>query len=182
MIDVQSVSARQLVSALAATMGLLAVMACGQGAEPPAAPEAEPPPAQPSAPTSWLQGTTDERFEVVTRPLRGLDMAMVEIGYRYQELSRAGESENLDYAAYQVNKIRQSLENALQRRPRREASAREIFMPTFDAMTDAAASNDRSQFEAQLTEFTASCNRCHVAEGVFSFVVIPPAARTAPIQ
>ena len=111
MIEVQSVSARQLVSALAATMELLAVMACGQGAELPAAPEAEPPPAQPSGPTSWLQGTTDERFEIVTRHLRGLDMAMVEIGYLYQELSRAGESENWDYAAYQVNKIRQSLEN-----------------------------------------------------------------------
>ena len=156
--------------------------ACGPGPEPAAPQEPDPAPAPTSTSNSWLQGTTDERFETVTRHLRGLDMAMVEIGYRYQELYRAGQSENWDYATYQANKIRQSLQNALQRRPRREASALEYFMPALAAMTDAVGAHDRSRFDAQFVTLTESCNRCHVAEAAPSFVVIPPAGRTTPIQ
>ena len=165
-----------------ALIGLAALTAaCGQGPEP-VSQESVPESAPASTSNSWLQGTTDERFEIVTRHLRGLDMAMVEIGYRYQELYRAGQSENWDYATYQVNKIRQSLQNALQRRPRREASAQEYFMPSLAAMTDAVAAHDRSRFDEQFVAFTESCNQCHVAEAVPSFVVIPPEGRTTPIQ
>ena len=156
--------------------------ACGPGPEPAAPQEPDPAPDPTSTSNSWLQGTTDERFETVTRHLRGLDMAMVEIGYRYQELYRAGQSENWDYATYQANKIRQSLQNALQRRPRRDASALEYFMPALAAMTDAVGAHDRSRFDAQFVTLTESCNRCHVAEAVPSFIVIPPEGRTPPIQ
>jgi hypothetical protein len=37
-------------------------------------------------PDGWLKGTTDERLDVVAEQLRGFDMAMVEVGYRFTEL------------------------------------------------------------------------------------------------
>ncbi len=46
----------------------------------------------------WLTGDTREKLETITNHLRGFDMAMVETGYRYNELYWAGEDENWDYA------------------------------------------------------------------------------------
>ncbi len=131
---------------------------------------------------SWLQGTADERFNTVTKHLRGLDMAMVEIGYRYQELYRAGSAGNWPYATYQANKIRQSLANALERRPKRAASTDEYFFPVLDVMNDVLSRQDSEQFTSSFTALTNSCNACHVAEGVPSFVVVPPEYRTSPIE
>ena len=41
--------------------------------------------------TDWLTGSPDEKFAQIERHLRGLDMSMTEIGYRYDELMQAGE-------------------------------------------------------------------------------------------
>jgi hypothetical protein len=38
---------------------------------------------QPVGEGGWLQGNTNEKFEVVARQLRGFDLAMVETGYRF---------------------------------------------------------------------------------------------------
>ena len=101
----QTKRSRLRVAHVVSLIGTCAVLAaCGPGTELAAPQEQEPAPAHASTSNSWLQGTTDERFEIVTRHLRGLDMAMIEIGYRYQELYRAGQSENWDYATYQVDK------------------------------------------------------------------------------
>jgi hypothetical protein len=56
------------------------------------------PQASPNA--GWLKGTADEKFLAVERHLRGLDVAMAEIGYRYGELLRAGKTRNWEYAQY----------------------------------------------------------------------------------
>ena len=131
---------------------------------------------------TWLQGSTDERFDTVTKHLRGLDMAMVEIGYRYQELYRAGSGGNWPYANYQVNKIRQSLANALERRPKRAPSTDEYFLPVLDVMNEVVAKQDSEQFAVSFIDLTNACNSCHEAEAVPSFVVVPPEHRTSPIE
>ncbi len=53
----------------------------------------------------WLKGTTDERLDVVAGQLRGFDIAMVEVGYRFTELYFAGEERNWAYAKYHAEKI-----------------------------------------------------------------------------
>jgi hypothetical protein len=77
----------------------------------------------PSGEGGWLRGGPGERFDTVARHLRGFDVAMVETGHRYVELYRAGQDENWGYAGYQVKKIRTAVENGLERRPTRAASA-----------------------------------------------------------
>src|SRR3989338_3032980 len=72
----------------------------------------------------WLSnGSYDERFEKVSKHLRGFDMAMAETGYRYVELFWAGRDQNFDYAKYQIEKIEVAIKNGLERRPKRAASA-----------------------------------------------------------
>ena len=46
----------------------------------------QPPAASASGEGGWLAGTVDAKFDTVAKQLRGFDMAMVETGYRYNEL------------------------------------------------------------------------------------------------
>lgn len=79
---------------------------------------------------AWLSGTVNERFDAVARHLRGFDMAMVEVGYRYTELYWAGQDGNWPYATYQLDKIETAMANGLERRPKRAASAKMLAAGT----------------------------------------------------
>jgi len=111
--------------------------------------------------------------------LRGLDVAMVELSYRYDELYWAGTDGNWEYAGYQAGKMRLALDNALERRPKRQASTAEIFFPALERVESAIAARDRKKFPAAFEAMTASCNACHAAEGVPTFRVAPPDDRTS---
>jgi hypothetical protein len=71
-------------------------------------------------PEGWLKGSANEKFVTVARQLRGFDVTMVEVGYRYQELYWAGIDENWDYARYQIEKMETTLKDGFARRPKRE--------------------------------------------------------------
>ena len=129
-----------------------------------------------------IRGNSDARWTAVARHLRGLDVAMVEIGYRYQELYWSGVDSNWEYAEYQLKKIDLALENALERRPKRRASAQAIFVPSLGELRQAIALRQRSRFEGSFSAMTAACNSCHVAEGVASFHVRLPTDRQASIR
>ena len=116
----------------------------------------------------------DPRFQTVARHLRGLDMAMVEIGYRYQEVYRGSQQQNWPYVVYQVTKIGLALNNALERRPKRSASAHALFFPELERFAGLVDAQDEAAAGAGFDALTASCNACHQAEGVASFVVTPP--------
>ena len=132
--------------------------------------------------SSWIEGNSDARWSTVERHLRGLDVAMVEIGYRYQELYWAGVDGNWPFADYQLTKIKLALENALARRPKRRPSSRALFLPSWDEMKRALATQERGVFDDAFAELTAACNSCHVAEGVPSFRVAVPSDRPSPIR
>ena len=53
----------------------------------------------------WIKGNEQKKLETIENQFRGFDMAMVETGYRYQELYWAGQDENWEYADYQLEKI-----------------------------------------------------------------------------
>jgi len=134
------------------------------------------------AKNGWIHGDSSQRWQTVEKQLRGLDVAMVEIGYRYQEFYWAGMDSNWEYADYQLTKMKLSLENALERRPKRRPSAEELFLPSLDEMKRAVATRQRGAFEESFGGLTAGCNSCHVAEGVASFRVERPADRQSPIR
>jgi hypothetical protein len=132
--------------------------------------------------SAWIRGDSHERWTTVEKHLRGLDVAMVEIGYRYQELYWAGVDSNWAYADYQAKKIALALENALERRPKRRASAETLFLPSLGEIKQAIGLKEGAAFEETFAAMSAGCNSCHAAEGVASFHVEPPTDRQSLIR
>ena len=130
----------------------------------------------------WISGNSIQRWTTVAEQLRGMDVAMVEVDYRYQELYWAGEDLNWTYADYQQTKIGVALENALVRRPKRRVSAENLFLNSLAAMKVAVTRRETAGFEKAFTDLTAACNACHAAEGFPSFQVQYPTDRRSSIR
>lgn len=165
-----------LVPRIALAIAASALAACQAGAPGPDAPAVPPPPE-----AAWLlEGGPDERFARVARHLRGLDVAMMEIGYRYRELAWAGREVNFDYAAYQLGKIETALALAVERRPKRKASA-EVMAAAAAPVRQAITAKDGPAFATAFEGFTRACNACHRAEQVPFMVVAPPDLHLSPL-
>lgn len=137
---------------------------------------------EPVGSQDWLTGDTREKLETITNHLRGFDMAMVETGYRYNELYWAGEDENWNYARYQIEKIALAMDRGLERRPARAASAESFMNHAIPEMEDAIETEDSDEFKRAFDNFTRSCNACHGAEQVPHFNVKKPEMRASPIR
>jgi hypothetical protein len=140
-------------------------------------------PAQPHAgEQTWIEAGAGTEAEVLTRHLRGLDVAMVEIDYRFAETYHAGADGNWPYAEYQAAKLRLAMDLALERRPGRAASARAFFYPALERVQAAVAEQDGTAFMAGMTAFAESCSGCHIAEDVPTFgVAMPPQRRSSVV-
>ncbi|MCI0441707.1 hypothetical protein L0152_00650 [bacterium] len=137
---------------------------------------------QPSGEGGWLKGNDNQKFEQIAKHLRGFDMAMVETGHRYNELFWAGKDQNWEYAKYQIQKIRLAVENGLERRPKRAASAEtflKIVLPEVEKSIDA---KDATAFWNRFGALTSTCNACHASEKVTFVVVSEPEVRTSPVR
>ena len=137
---------------------------------------------QPSGAEGWLKGDENMKFETVAKQLRGFDMAMIETGYRYQELYWAGKDENWEYATYQVEKIKVAIENGLERRPKRAASAQDFLNIALPEIGKAIANKDTIQFKQAFTALTANCLACHALEKVSFVTVKTPVERQSPVR
>lgn len=131
---------------------------------------------------SWIKGSENEQIETIERQFRGFDLAMVETGYRYQELYWAGKDRNWEYANYQLEKIRLAIENGLQRRPKRAQSAQHFLNVVLPEMEKAVERQDSAVFNSGFRMMTANCNACHAMEKVTYFTVKTPISRQSPIR
>jgi putative heme-binding domain-containing protein len=136
------------------------------------------PPPKPSS--SWLTGSGDEKFAAIERHLRGWDVSMAEIGYRYAELVSAGKTRNWEYAQYQAEKIDLSLRLAVERRPKRAKSARPFLDESLPEVVKAIKTKDGPTLDAALDGLRTGCIQCHRAENVLYmgtlFATIQPTA------
>jgi hypothetical protein len=132
--------------------------------------------------STWLSRDPDEQQVQLERQLRGFDVAMMETGYRYVELYWAGRDANWDAAAYHVGKIRLAIENGLERRPKRAASAQPFLAGPLAATEAAIAARDPKLFAERFESLTAGCNACHAMEKVAFFEVRPPDHRISPLR
>jgi hypothetical protein len=130
----------------------------------------------------WIRGSEEEKFKLVSKHLRGFDSTMVEVGYRYTELFWAGRDENWEFAAYQLDKIRHTIDLGTERRPKRAASAENFMTNTVPMMSEAIAKKDSALFEARFKQLTLSCNMCHSMEKMPFVQVHPPEQRHSPVQ
>jgi hypothetical protein len=130
----------------------------------------------------WVQGNTQQQIKTIEKHFRGLDVAMIEIDYRYRELFWAGKDQNWDYGLYQVDKIKLSLENALERRPKRAASAQHFLQTVLPQIKTSFEGMDTAVFKKDFEMLTLNCNSCHIAEKVPHFNVQPPVERFSSIR
>lgn len=130
----------------------------------------------------WISGTKTEQLKTIEKHLRGFDIAMIEVDYRYQGLYWAGKDNNWDYANYQLDKIKLTIENALQRRPKRANSAENFLQNVLPEMKKSLESKDTAIFNKTFEILTLNCNGCHAAEQVPFFTVKPPVQRFSSIR
>ena len=121
-------------------------------------------------------------MQAIEKHFRGFDMAMLETGYRYQELYWAGQDENWEYADYQLSKIELAIKNGLERRPKRATSAAQFLSTALPDMQEAINSKDTVVFNQNFKALTLSCNSCHTMEKVPFFTVKTPTIRQSPIK
>lgn len=129
----------------------------------------------------WLKGTTDEKLDVVAGQLRGFDMAMVEVGYRFTELYFAGEEQNWPYAKYHAEKIETAIRKGLERRPKRAASAETFLNLVVPEMLAAIEQKDFDLFRQRFHTMHSACITCHTNEKVEFITVALPKQHLAPV-
>lgn len=130
----------------------------------------------------WIRGTEKEQIKTIEKQFRGFDNAMVETGYRYQELYWAGQDQNWEYADYQINKIKIAIENGLERRPKRAKSAEHFLTYVLPEMRKSLEKKDVAIFNKNFQTMTINCNSCHAMEKVPFFAVQIPTVRQSPIK
>lgn len=130
----------------------------------------------------WIKGTEKEQIKIIEKQFRGFDNAMVETGYRYQELYWAGQDQNWEYADYQLEKIKLAIENGLKRRPKRAKSAEHFLTTILPEMKKSLEKKDTKIFNQNFQKMTINCNNCHAMEKVPFFSIQIPTDRQSPIK
>ncbi len=138
-----------------------------------------------STKSNWLLDTKSDtqKFTSIQTQLRGFDLAMVEVGYRFNSFYFAIKDKNYDLAHYQWDKIKKAIENGVQRRPKREANSRSIFLDTqYKIMKDLLNKKDEKQIWQEYEKTKQICNACHHAERVPFIEVVDSSYRWQPIR
>ncbi len=134
----------------------------------------------------WLSDSPAAQRDQLEHHLRGLDVAMMEIGFRFNELYFAGQDRNWPYAQYQIEKIELALRLALERRPKRAEAAKPFIEETIPLVKQAiqTAMSDRHSkaYEDALGRLRTDCMKCHVVENVPHFTVYFGKIRTSSIR
>lgn len=130
----------------------------------------------------WLSMDSDSAFVQIEKQFRGFDVAMKEVGYRYNELYFAGKDENWSYAQYHLEKIKTAIEYGLERRPKRSLSAKGFLENSIPTMLRTIASKDREVFLKEYEILRQACIGCHIQEKVEFIKVAIPEYRLSPIK
>jgi hypothetical protein len=89
---------------------------------------------------------------------------------------------NWDYALYTGEKIAWAIMNGYERRPKRKASAQELFFKeAYPAVLDAIRKKDIALFKDRFDALRGACNACHTAEKVEFIQIGVPSIKQTPI-
>lgn len=137
--------------------------------------------AQTGVAPGWLsQAPSDsERSALLEQQLRGFDVAMWEVGERFERAEQAIVDGNHALAAYHWEKIRLAIENGLLRRPKRRPNSDALFLgDPWRGLAQALQQPDRRRVVDAFGAAKAACIVCHTVEGV-GFINEQPMFRRA---
>jgi len=138
-----------------------------------------------STSSEWLMdtNTTEAKFKKIQTQFRGFDLAMVEVGYRFNSFFFALKDKNYPLANYQFDKIKKAIDNGTVRRPKRKNNSKIMFLDTqYKKMKEAIDTNKSQLIWQEFNNTKISCNACHVAENVPFIEVVNPKYRWQPIK
>jgi len=138
-----------------------------------------------STKSNWLLdiNTTQEKFQAIQKQFRGFDLAMVEVGYRFNNFYFAIQDKNYDLAQYQWDKIKKAIENGIIRRSKRANNAKAMFLDTqYKSMSNALKKKNNKEVAKEYLSTKNLCNACHIAEKVPFIEVIDPEVRWQPVK
>lgn len=138
-----------------------------------------------STKSNWLLDTksNEQKFKAIQKQLRGFDLAMVEVGYRFNTFYFAIKDKNYDLAHYQWDKIKKTIENGIQRRPKRKEKSKTMFLDTrYKTMKEALNKKNEKHIWKEYEKTKQICNACHIAERVPFIEVVDPKHRWQPIR
>lgn len=131
---------------------------------------------------TWLKGTQEEQIKTIEDQFRGFGVAMMEVGYRYQELYWAMKDGNWGYADHQLHELEEAMEYALVRRPERTNSANIFLKGALIEMEEFVKKADNSNLDIEFNKFTNACNTCHAMEQHGFVTVKTPTERQSPVR
>lgn len=138
-----------------------------------------------STKSDWLleTNTTTQKFSAIQKQFRGFDLAMVEVGYRFNTFYFALKDKNYDLAHYQLDKIKKAIKNGIIRRPARADNSKAMFLDTqYKSMKEALNTKSRQKIWKEYEQTKLTCNACHAAERVPFIKVIDPRHRWQSIK
>ncbi len=123
-------------------------------------------------PNNWLQNakTEEEKSNLIQKQMRGFDVNMWEVGERYVLLKEAVHQNNHELALYHWEKIKLTIENGIEKRPKRAANAKAMFLDSFHSEIKVdLQSSENKIFLSTVEKINENCKSCHNAENV-SFI------------
>jgi hypothetical protein len=116
---------------------------------------------------NWLLDATDdrERFRRIQIYAGGTHEQMWQIGYRYQQVYQAIVDENWELGLHHWGKLRDVLNVALMKRPKRTPNAEALFLDSaWQQLEDALTSGEAGDIRETFLVERETCMACHVAE------------------
>jgi|RhiMethySRZTD1v2_1073278.scaffolds.fasta_scaffold2905034_1 hypothetical protein len=146
-----------------------------------------------SAPTYALvaglavAATTEATSEAAEPYTPGLVEFMMHVQSHHAKLWLAGNARNWDLADYQVDELKELIEDIAKRIPEYKGTPvgkmiESTTMPPIGEIEGAIKARDSGKFAAAFDRLTAACNMCHEAANRGFIVIQRPAASAFPNQ
>ena len=120
--------------------------------------------------TSWLTGTTDQKFNTLANIQPGLGTVMIEYSSRFGNIYYAAQAANWGMAAYQMKEMLEIQEVGETTRPARADALKGMEQGALKPLALDIVNQDKTAFNTHFTAAVAFCNACHSVTG-FSYVV-----------
>jgi hypothetical protein len=129
----------------------------------------------------------DALGEPAAPPAPGLAEIMMATQTRHSKLWLAGNARNWDLADYQIDELKEGLEDAVKLVPNYKgvpvgSMIENLMMTPIGEVETAIKERDRTKFAAAFEKLTAACNSCHQGSNRGFIVIQRPATSSFPNQ